>query len=201
MTKPLFTQDQFLSLLSLINDFVFIMDEDKRFVMCFQPEGELFAPYDSFIGKNLQEINFPKAAVADIMKTMDEVFETGITGTVEYSIMMNGFLKWFSATISRIDNLQNGKPGFFSVVRNITEMKQYQTMLENQNKHLKDVAFLHSNVIKHQLKSVEKLAAISENGNLSSSSQEYAELIKEAAIELQNILKKLSINAESILSN
>lgn len=201
MTQPLFTQDQFETFLRMIDDFVFIMDEDRKFVMCFQPDDELFAPHDSFIGKTLQEINFPHPAIADIMKTMDEVWETGITKSVEYSLMINGLLKWYSASISKINDLQNGKQGFLAVVRNISDARQYQIMLENQNKHLKDIAFLHSNVIKHQLKNVEKLVAISEGGNLNTSSLEYADLIKDSAIELQDILRRLSKNAESVLSN
>jgi hypothetical protein len=115
--------------------------------------------------------------------------------------MMNGFEKWYKATISKVDSLEGDKQGFIAVVRNISEVKQYQTLLENQNKHLKDIAFLHSNVIKLQLKNVEKLLAVSEKGNLSSSSQEYDELIKKSAIELQGILQKLSKNAEFILKN
>lgn len=201
MTKPLFTQEQFENFLGLINDFVFIMDDERKFVMCYQSGDELFTPYESFFGKTLQDINFPRPAVADIMKTMDEVWETGITKSVEYSLMINGLLKWYSASISKINDLQNGKQGFLAVVRNISDARQYQIMLENQNKHLKDIAFLHSNVIKHQLKNVEKLVAISEEGNLNTSSLEYADLIKDSAIELQDILRRLSKNAESVLSN
>jgi hypothetical protein len=149
----------------------------------------------------MQEINFPKPAITDINKAMDKVWETGETVSVEYSLMMNGFEKWYKATISKVDSLEGDKQGFIAVVRNISEVKQYQTLLENQNKHLKDIAFLHSNVIKLQLKNVEKLLAVSEKGNLSSSSQEYDELIKKSAIELQGILQKLSKNAEFILKN
>ncbi len=120
------------SILNSMEDLVFILDKDNRFVFVFAPEHKLYLMADSFIGKRH----------CDTMpKHIDELFSAALlklkkeeTAKYEYQLEMSDGLYWYHMTLSPLRE-GNEYTGVVGVARNITVQKQAE--IELQEKELK----------------------------------------------------------------
>ncbi|CAN5406846.1 hypothetical protein BH10BAC2_BH10BAC2_43650 [soil metagenome] len=134
------TVEQAEALIRSMDDLVFVMDTKRNFVKCFQPESfNLLISPPLFLGKNLSAVPFP----ANIMKQMQLAFdvadETGATQTIDYALLINEEIKWFSCKISKIAD-DNKVDGFIVVTRDITEKVQFDEALRKSEVHYKMLA-------------------------------------------------------------
>lgn len=113
-----------------MDDLVFIIDKDRIFRKCFQPESQnLFIPFASFINKHLTEIPFPPELLEKMTTAIDLAEKKDLPQTINYNLHINDELKWFNSKISNIPEI-----GFIIVVRDVTEQRKSIDLLEANEK-------------------------------------------------------------------
>lgn len=116
--------------LQCMDDLVFIIDKNRVFRKCFQPESQnLFIPYSSFINKHLSEIPFPPELLQKIATAIDLAEKEDLPQTINYNLLINEECKWFNSKISNIPDT-----GFIIVVRDVTEQRKSVDLLEANEK-------------------------------------------------------------------
>ena len=123
------TQSPLANLISSLDDFIFTLDLDGRFIDYHLPSGRtLFRSPDEFIGKKYIEV-----LPADVAQLMGSAFENvrknGQVQWIEYSLELDGNIEWFEAKISPLVNVAGATEGFISVVRESTQRKNAELAL------------------------------------------------------------------------
>ena len=119
------------SILTSIDDPVFVFDQDNRFIPPqHSPEEQLYTTPDEFIGKKPSEV-MPSHLNKIFSDAFDKIKE-GQVAEYDYRLKINGKTMWFSAKHS--PRFIDGEfVGSVSVVRNITERKQAEGALRQMS--------------------------------------------------------------------
>ncbi len=121
------------AILASMKDYVFVVDEEGRFIFYNAPKNELFLSPEEFIGKTPREVLPPK-----VVKLFENAFKgnkRGETASFEYELDIRGQKKCLSARQSPI--FIGGKfRGAVIVARDITELKESEKRLkESEEKY------------------------------------------------------------------
>jgi diguanylate cyclase (GGDEF)-like protein len=118
--------------LASIDDLVFVLDSEARYVEYYQPEDkpEFYSPPEQFLGKHITEVGMPESTVKAHLEAVNRVKQTERPYQYDYQIPIGGKTCWFSAKISSLKNLEGKHSGFIVVSRDITERKTWEQQLE-----------------------------------------------------------------------
>ena len=119
------------SLIASMNDIVFVLDNEFRFVEYHNPlNTELYVDPQTVIGLIYNEIGMPEAVSNKIGIALKECSETGKMTKVEYYLELNAEIKWYEINVTLL-NLDT-KNGLTCVVRDISESKAHQEFIYQQ---------------------------------------------------------------------
>ncbi len=121
------SEEELRGVIASMDDLLFVLDTKNIFINYYQPrlDYKLYAPSDFFIGKSLRETMPPHIArLAE--EAIDSVKNTGNPHQFDYSLDMEGELKWYSAKVSKMNNLSGGYAGVTVVVRDISNLKKIE---------------------------------------------------------------------------
>lgn len=109
------------SLISSINDIVFVLNNDLCFVEYHEPDKkELFRLPEDFFNKSLESIKIPKEAKNTIKTTLAEC-ENKKFSKSEFKIKSDHSEQWYEITSTQFKDPNGEKKGYTCTVRNITE--------------------------------------------------------------------------------
>ena len=110
--------------LKLIDDIIFALDENGRFVDYLLPRQSdmLYLPPESFLGKTFQEV-LPPQVVEKINPAFETVLKTRNPSQIEYSIEIAGKERWFSAELTTHWGEQGQPSGITARIRDISNRK------------------------------------------------------------------------------
>jgi len=119
------------SLIASMNDIVFVLDNDLRFVEYHNPKNnEFYIDPETVFGQRYDEIGMPEAVTNKIGNALTKCFETGEITKAEYYLEQNGTKKWYEINVTQLNlNLKNG---LTCVVRDISENKAHQEFIYQQ---------------------------------------------------------------------
>ena len=129
------SESRLQSVLSSIDDWVYVFDREGKFVSCHpEPAKHIYEPKGDFIGKKHSEV-----MPARVDKLFSAAFEQNMKGIVadyEFSRDANGKKKWINVKLSPmfIDDEFNGS---VAVIRDITQRKQVEQKLRESQKQLR----------------------------------------------------------------
>jgi len=126
ITKLQYTRvnSKYSRLFNSMRDFVFVLDDQKRFIECNKPLNEsLYMPIEKFIGKKFCEVLPPETS-----RLLEDAIERLEYGNeiqpFDYSLIINNKEMWYSAQVSKVMNeLIGEKEGYMIVARDINERK------------------------------------------------------------------------------
>jgi PAS domain S-box-containing protein len=129
------SESRLQSVLSSIDDWVYVYDREGRFISCHpEPAKDIYEPKGDFIGKKHSDV-----MPARIEKMFSAAFKQNMKGIVadyEFSRDVSGKKKWINVKLSPIfiDGEFNGS---VAVIRDITQRKQVEQKLRESQKQLR----------------------------------------------------------------
>lgn len=145
------------STLTSLDDLVFILDQEHRFVDFQQPRklDALYLPPQLFIGQRFTEISFP-AEAREIWLTALRALETKPeVQSFDYHLPMPAGETWYSAKASQRLDSRGQFAGVTVIVRDITDRKNAEKELERQNVELRKLDRMKDELVRnvsHELK-------------------------------------------------
>jgi diguanylate cyclase (GGDEF)-like protein/PAS domain S-box-containing protein len=137
------SEGRFRTLLSSMNDIVFVLDRDGVHREIFQPKfGGFMLPEAEIIGQRIDEINLPGPTKAILRGAIDSVLASGIPTIVDYTIDQGRGQHWFSASISALRDGSGEISGLIVVARDITERKTAELSLKQREAFLRQLMAL-----------------------------------------------------------
>lgn len=122
------------SLISSMNDLIFVLDNDFVFQEYNQPISEkLLVKPEMFVGKNIKDIPFPKESLKIILEALSEARTTGKPQKTEYFVEIGDKKLWFDLNITPFLNVSKVQTGLTCVARDITERKQSELKLKQKS--------------------------------------------------------------------
>lgn len=108
-------------LINSMKDLIFVLDCDLRLKELYN-----FNSLDTkdFIGKKINELNFPLRDISLIKNALWELKETKEAKEMEYSITNENSIRWFQAVITLIESSITSQEEFLFVIRDITKLKE-----------------------------------------------------------------------------
>lgn len=130
------SENKYKNLLNSLDDLIFVLDTENRFISYYSPVDKLYYKPEVFIGKKYNDILPP-----DIIKKLDDVLpgvRKGKTAEFEYYFNMPEGKQWFAAKLSPM--LENNKFTGTSVVsRDITERKKMEDDLKESEERYRSI--------------------------------------------------------------
>jgi len=140
--KALHEQDERLrSIITSMEDFIFILDNDLQFVDYYQsaehPDPTMYTKPEEYIGKSIKDV-FPKQVASDFEKAIRYCIKTQQSQQLDYPWDILGAKLWFSANISPLMDIEGKASGVTVVVRDITlRIKTEKALEESEKKYRK----------------------------------------------------------------
>jgi diguanylate cyclase (GGDEF)-like protein/PAS domain S-box-containing protein len=128
----LLANQRLTSILGSIDDLILVLDENGYYVEYYQPadKPELYAPPERFLGKHVMDTEMPEQTARAHLDAINQYKRRGKPFEYDYQIPIGGQIRWFSAKISGLKDLQGRRSGFIVATRDITERKNWEKQLE-----------------------------------------------------------------------
>ncbi len=126
------------SLLSSMDDLVFVLDQDLVFLEYHQPktDGLMVGP-EYFLGRHFDEIGFPEPARGIIRRALESTLQTGSPSRAEYALPVPKGTTWFDLHVTPFRNSDESGNCLTCVVRDITLQKQTEAALRNSESNFR----------------------------------------------------------------
>jgi PAS domain S-box-containing protein len=186
------SEEKYRSLVESSDAMIGMIDKDGTFIFVNDRRAEFYnLPKSEIIGKNIRE--FYSQDEGDLfMEDIQVVFSEGKKIVFkESTVMMHGKEFWLSINALPVLNAE-GKvyAAMFSSI-DITNIKKSEEMLRKQNEELKEIAFLQSHIIRSPVTNIQALLHLVHTQELSQINKTYFDLMKEAADNLDDIIREI----------
>ncbi|MCB0168956.1 MAG: PAS domain S-box protein [Anaerolineae bacterium] len=116
------SEERHRSTLESMDDLVFVLDKDGRFIDYYQPptRPELYIPPQVFLGAHFAEVLPPEIA-AKLEQASQQIKDTGKVQQFDYSLSIDNRDLWFNAKISARRDSEGDFDGLAVAVRDVTE--------------------------------------------------------------------------------
>ena len=132
-----YSEEKLRSILSSMDDLVFLLDKKGVFIDYYQPtqEQKLYVPKEEFIGRTAFDFLAPEIC-SNLDSAIAKVFETEQVQQFDYFLDMPQGRQWFNAKISLYRGIGDQIDGVTVVSRNITDRKGIEEELLQSQKYL-----------------------------------------------------------------
>ncbi|MEO0184344.1 MAG: PAS domain S-box protein [candidate division WOR-3 bacterium] len=126
-------KEKLRSIVSSIEDVILIVDEDLRLIEYYKSlaceESIIFATLEGYVGKSIKNF-FPRTIAMEIEKTIQYCMRTGQTQQIDYPVMAQKKMLWFTARIARLLDSQGNTSGASILIHDITQHVDMEKALE-----------------------------------------------------------------------
>ncbi|SHG33686.1 PAS domain S-box-containing protein [Fodinibius roseus] len=125
--------DYLKSILNAFHDLLFVFAPDGKIedYIATNHEDELILPKQAFIGKHHGDV-MPSHVSKQIERAFDKLDQGKKQVKFDYSLKVKGETQWYNAVLSKIgkENKDGDSPRYLGAVRNITERKHQELLLQ-----------------------------------------------------------------------
>jgi PAS domain S-box-containing protein len=121
-------------LIKSMNNLIFILDFDYRILEVYTSKKEmLYIEPSKFLGKKVNEIEFPKKAMELILSGLEKTEKYDEVNRIEYSIQWKEKTLWFDASFTLLkEDRFDDKKEYLCVIREITDMKESELEIRSE---------------------------------------------------------------------
>ncbi|MDI1245100.1 MAG: MASE3 domain-containing protein, partial [Rhodoferax sp.] len=135
------SQNQLLATLNALPDLLFELDAQGNYVQTHaRQEGQLVAPLDTLLGKNIRDV-MPVAAAQTCLQAVQEALRTGVSHGRLIELDVPEGHRWFELSVARKPGLSGAEADLSHVLvisRDVTERVLFESALQ-QEMQLKEV--------------------------------------------------------------
>lgn len=126
--------EKLLSIISSMDDIVFVLDKHGGFVDYFQTGAVRRLPTkrEKLIGKHYRKTDLSEEMIQKLDEAIDAVIRTDEVQSFEYSSFQDDSIQYYSAKVSAIKNFYGQFEGITVVSRNVSEQMKLQESLSNK---------------------------------------------------------------------
>ncbi len=134
------SESRLKSLFDAMQDLVFVLDGQGRFLEFHQSAvtGNLIAEPDVFLGSHYSEI-MPAYVVSEIDSALAQLRSGLEYVSFEYPLHLGKDRLWYSAKVSPVRNLSDGREDYLAVVRDVTRFKEVEEALRESEERFRDL--------------------------------------------------------------
>ncbi len=166
------TKDQNQAILEVLPDLIFLFDKNGKFLFYHAPnEDNLYLPPEKFMGKFIHDV-LPGEIADKFTSALKKISESNNLTSFEYDMKISDKIKNFEARITK-----TGSGDFFSIVRDITGMKNAIKEAEEATKAKSLVMASLSHEIRTPLSSIIGITSVLEDTELTEEQKEYLGVI------------------------
>jgi len=121
------------TIVNAIPDLIIRVDRQGVFQSFEGNTEELYWPQAVYLGKSLAEV-LPAETAALFMQSIEAAFRSGQVELLEYSLRIDGQLRYYESRMIRSSNLE-----VLAIVRNVTPRKQAEAALHRTHTHLESL--------------------------------------------------------------
>ena len=120
------------SILSSIDDLVFVIDPEGRLIDCAQPNAPtLLMPMEQFLGRRLDEVGLPAAVAAKMLDAIEQLRRTPEVISIDYALDLPQGRRWFESRLSRLLDGDGAFAGVTAVARDVTARQRAEDKLRD----------------------------------------------------------------------
>ncbi|MFX1338814.1 MAG: PAS domain S-box protein [Promethearchaeota archaeon] len=189
------SEQKFRRIFESIPDFYFLISSDGIILDFRGKREELYVPPEDFLGKNIRDI-FPRYFIDLSIEAINKTIETKEPTIIEYSLPIRGEERYYEARV-----LYFSKNQVAIFVREITERKKAELLVEEEFEKLKELEHIRKDLISrvsHELKtplipviSGSELLMSVYNHQIGKEAREIIEMIDKGGRRLKELIEQL----------
>ncbi|MCD4773371.1 MAG: tetratricopeptide repeat protein [Bacteroidales bacterium] len=166
------TKDQNHAILEVLPDLIFLFDKNGKFLFYHAPnEDILYVKPEKFMGKSIYDV-LPKEITDKFNSAFKKISKSNNLTSFEYDLKISDEIKNFEVRI-----IKTGSGDFFSIIRDITDIKSANSEAEEANKTKSLVMASLSHEIRTPLSSIIGVTSLIEETELTEEQKEYLGVI------------------------
>ena len=185
------SEEKYKGLVENVDNLIMMVDRDMNYLFANQMAANfLRMPAEAIAGKKMGSLLHSTTA-ADWLEKVQQVFIDKVPLRWETSIDVNGATYWLRTGFNPV---RNSRGEIYAVLLNavdITNIKRTENLLEEQNKGLKEIAFLQSHVVRSPLANIQHLISLLDKKQLTEENRIIVELLQVSANNLDNAVKHI----------
>lgn len=161
------SEERLRSTLSSMDDLVFVLDDELRFLSFVQPErtASLYVQPADYLGKTIEEVLPPRVASMGRLAA-EQALATGEVQQFDYALDFAGEERWYSAKVSARRGVEGEPAGVTLVAREITKRKRAERELAEAHATLEQRVQERTRELLRLREKAEQLAAMRERERL-----------------------------------
>ncbi|TFG34010.1 PAS domain S-box protein [Candidatus Thorarchaeota archaeon] len=124
------------TLLQSLNDLIIVHDENDCYAEAFTGNQDiLYTAPTNYIGRHINEV-LPESISSRYLECVQQVRQTGINGQIDYPLQIGSKLRWFSANMSRHEDMRS----VVVAVRDVSERYEVEEILRRERRFFRELA-------------------------------------------------------------
>ena len=185
------SEEKYKGLVENVDNLIMMVDREMKYLFANQTAASfLRVPVEAIAGKRMGSLLHSDTAKCWLEK-VQQVFTENVPMRWETSVEVNGATFWLRTGFNPV---RNSRGEIYAVLLNaidITNIKRTERLLEEQNKGLKEIAFLQSHVLRSPLANIQHLISLLDKKSLSEENKLIIDLLQVSATNLDNAVKHI----------
>ena len=185
------SEEKYRSLIETSDALIAVLDKEGKFLFVNDIRAQFFGiDKNSVKGKTMFDF-FDKEVAERFLEQFNTAITQNIKVTYESKVISKGNEYWLRATIQPMKDVKGQVYAGMVNSIDITANKESEKKLRNQNKELREIAFLQSHILRSPLSNIKHLISLVDKDSLSEENKMLVNLLQVSAENLDDVVKQI----------